>query len=139
MIGGEARQCRDQLGQRRTVGRRRPSYSAEQRRSLELVNEGQGLLLPDRDWREGDVAQNFDMDAAEPDHQHRAESGIPRDAEDDFAPRRRHRLDQDAVDDSFRERLFGAPQHPFVGFAYGRFAEKAKREAACLGLVGDIG
>src|SRR5207245_1109430 len=47
---------------------------------------------------ESDIAQDLDMDPAEPDHQHRAEIGVAADPEDNVVAGPRHRLNEDAVD-----------------------------------------
>ena len=139
MVGGETRQIRDQLGERFTIGRRRPSNSTKERRSPQLVEQSERLLLPDWHRRKGGVPQHLHVDSANADHQHRAEDRVPRDAENDFTPRRCHRLHQDAIDHRFGVSPFRAPQHPLIGLADGAFADNAERDAARLGLVGNVG
>ena len=80
-------------------GNRRPAArSAEQGRALKFAEHFTGIPFADRTQTEGDVGQDLDEDAAEPDHDHRSETRIADTADDDFLARRRHLLDQVAVD-----------------------------------------
>ena len=80
VVGGKARQGGDQFGERCAVGRRGAAHAVEQSRALKFGEQGKRLVGDDRHRRESDIAQDLDMDAAEPDHQHRAEIGVAGDA-----------------------------------------------------------
>ncbi len=58
------------------VGRRLAAHAVEQGRAFQLAEQPQRFLGAERHRGEGDVLQYLDMDAAEPDHQDRAEIGV---------------------------------------------------------------
>jgi hypothetical protein len=123
----------------RAVGRWPAAHAVEERRALELTDQFQRLVGVDRDRGEGDVAQDFDVNAAEPDHQHRAKGRVARDAEDDLMTSRRHGLHQDTLDCGVRARRLRARQHPLVAVAHSGVARNAEDYGAGLGLVEDVG
>jgi hypothetical protein len=67
---------------------------------------------------EGDVLHDLDEDAAQAEHQHRAELRVARHAEDDFAAAGAHAFDVDAVDAGGRGRAADAHHHEVEGVAH---------------------
>ena len=115
---------------------RTPSSSAAPR---EFAEQPRRVVAAERHRREGDVAQHLDMDAAEPDHQHRAVIGVAGHAEDHLDAGAGHRLHQHALDMGVRVCRLGAGQHGAVAVAHGIVAAQAEDDRAGLGLVQDVG
>ena len=98
VVGGKARQRGDQLGEGGASAGLAPRTPSSRAAPLSSPISRERLVGADRHRREDDIAQHLDMDAAEPDHQHRAEIGVAGDAEDDFDAGRRHLLHEHALD-----------------------------------------
>ena len=139
VIGGKAGERDHQMGERVTVGGRLAAHPVEQRGALQLAEQVERLLGAERNRREGDVLQDLNMDATEPDHQHRPEIGVAADAENDVAAAPRHRLYEDAVDLGAGMGRPCARQYRAVAVAHRGLAADAENDRAGLGLVQDVG
>ena len=66
--------------------------------TADLVDHLHDLVLVDRGHAEGNILEHFDEDAAQAEHDRRAEGGIVDRADDDFRAQGRHFLHGDAAD-----------------------------------------
>ena len=120
---------------RRAARRAPPSRRAAPRSSSSRASAS---VRAERYGGKGHVAQHFDMDAAEPDHQHRPEIGVAGDAENDLEAGRRHLLHQHALDRRVGWAAAAFAMHPRVGLAHRGLALDPECDRAGFGLVGDV-
>ena len=139
LIGGKLGQPDHQVGERFRVRRRQAAKRSENLRAFEAVE--QRACGNDIEGYRGqrDIAQRFDQNAAEADHQQQSPGRVAVDAENDFASRRRHRLHQDAVDLRRRRIPIGGGEHILVGHAHPISSGEIQSNGAGLGFVRDIG
>jgi hypothetical protein len=125
------------VDQRVGIDRACSARAGEQRRTAQLREHRARIVGVDRRQAEGDVFQDLDEDAAETDHDHRAEMSIRIAADHDLLAARCHLLDQPAVDARTRDRR--QPHHLFDRAANRPRAIEMEPYASCIALMQKIG
>src|SRR3546814_5824426 len=91
------------VDQRRLVDGGLAADAVDQRAALQFAQHRVGVGFCDRADAEGNVLQDLDQDAAQPDHDHRAELRVAEAADHDLLAGWDHLLDQPAFDPRRRE------------------------------------
>ena len=91
-----------------------------------------------RNRPESHVLKDFDEDAAEAEHQHRAEDRVAHDANDHLGTLARHRCHQHSLDNGVRAIVAAGFHNAAVGFAQCGFAAQVELDATRIGFVQDI-
>ena len=99
-----------------------------------------GQLQVERRQRQRFVVDDLDRGAAAPEHHHRPESRIVREARDQLARLRaaHHRLHRDARDAGVGLQPFGALEDVERRLAHRRLAREVELDAADVGFVHDV-
>ena len=98
MIECKLRQLHHEIGQRLGVGCRQAAIRPENSRTFKAPEQCECCIAIERHRRERNVTHGLDQNAPEADHEQWAPARVAVDAEDQFAPGRRHSLHEYALD-----------------------------------------